>query len=522
MLEVLRLADVDRVVLQRPLCESTESCEVSGLDTFYRWYRGYYVAAITAFRPNATLYWRSHEDEKMMIPLATSNFAENSTLLMLQNEMCMENAVIRLNKDVSLYRSIKRSTTRLFRKAAYAMSGVAMPTKAIGTIADGQIVITIAYREKEMSFVWQNAHKIARGMMVFPKAIVVEGTTALSLASSDGFLIRLIDVANRTQLGFFEDFVRVCSQSHVIIADHSSFLANIILMREETLFVTLSEDLYSSERVGFERLADVFSIYFKNLAVSDDIEVTVRTTVADFLCDVHNFTYLKPFATPDAKNDSSAEVPLPNTSQPFIVYMNFGQPPAFMLFIEELARRGSSVVVISDFYTSRIVSPSSGGSTYLIYEPMSPYIFGTDYFRKVYKHLHKDQSAFKYRYELNCFLRWITLRNFMRVHGLNAVVMADTDSAIFVPSMELFSTRSQCDAVLSVQASDHWTQWVKFRFMNTSIAFECVLNHNFNVQGGQWTYFAVEASCSRGILVLLAVIPYSFCLLYKYLKLFYF
>jgi hypothetical protein len=143
-----------------------------------------------------------------------------------------------------------------------------------------------------------------------------------------------------------------------------------------------------------------------------------------------------------------------------VVYMFFGKPASYSPLLLELALRRSSVVVLSDSFTGQTIFNKSVFNTYLVYEPMKPFYSGIAQMRRVYKHIHKDNSEAKYEYELNCILRWFILRNYMRMKNISRVLMSDTDSAIFASAEQIFATRSTCDATLNVNSADHWTMWI--------------------------------------------------------------
>ena len=486
LLEVLRLSAVDRVILQRPLCESPGSCENDGDagSSWGRWYRGFFQAAMKAFRPNATVYWRSSELDKTLKPVVVSSYAENSSTIVLQPEMCFGDTVIRLVNGDSLYRSMSRVTTARFRQEAYTMSGIEslplpLSLAKIFATSDSRPVVTIVYRDDTGCCLRQNIESFANELAAAPNSVVVNGTenapSSIAAGSNSGVIIRLVNTANKMQLDTFESYVRICVQSHIVIAEHGAFQSNIILMREGSLMIDLSDDSFMFPRIPFERLADVFGVHFRNVPVKDSHKLITRAesnllknTVFEFLIDLYNKTELVQFLSftgsvseTETRADVVTEALWPKVSYP-VIYICFGKPPDFMAVIEELALRKSNVVVVSDYYLSRNVSLSvgTGLNHFLVHEPVAPYLFGTKYFRKIYKHLHKDQSPRKYLYELGCYVRWFVLRDFTRLNSIPAAVMADTYSAIFISARELFETRSSCDAVLSVQAQDHWTQWV--------------------------------------------------------------
>ena len=152
---------------------------------------------------------------------------------------------------------------------------------------------------------------------------------------------------------------------------------------------------------------------------------------------------------------------LPLEVQIPIVYMFFGDLNKYTSLLLELALRKSSVVILSDTFTNQTIFNKTVFNTYLVYEPMKPFYSSASQMRRVYKHLHKDNSEEKYIYELNCVLRWFILGDYyMRMKNISHVLMTDTDSAVFASTEQIFSTRLLCDATINAIAADHWTTWV--------------------------------------------------------------
>ena len=81
----------------------------------------------------------------------------------------------------------------------------------------------------------------------------------------------------------------------------------------------------------------------------------------------------------------------------------------------ELALRNNPVVILSDS-VSQI--KSENGATFV---DMGRYKGSGLKFEPQYKHMSKDISAGKRKYELQCFIRWFVLRDYMVNNGIERV-----------------------------------------------------------------------------------------------------
>lgn len=357
-----------------------------------------------------------------------------------------------------------------------------------------RIMITLALQGFEANSCFLNYKAVILVLKRIFRLDIIEGTSRLppSLLNSTNPILRLVDTSNLTHLGTFEDFVALCSETTILIVDDVSFLKNVMLMRDKALVIHMHGDYSDPSADSFLKLSDTFSVFMKVITIkdmmypkqksfivrTDEVEqiksllilyfkellkVDITTFMISDLTtsEIESILYTPVAGLPVIQRLADlSPLSLPLEVNIPIVYMLFGKLTSYTTLLLELALRRSSVVVLSDSITGQTIFNKSVFSTYLIYEPMKPFYSGVSQMRRVYKHLHKDNSENKYEYELNCILRWFILRDYMRMKNISRVLMSDTDSAIFASAEQIFATRSTCDATLNANGADHWTMWV--------------------------------------------------------------
>ena len=131
-----------------------------------------------------------------------------------------------------------------------------------------RIIITVALRGNHRFLNYKAVLMVLKNIF---RLDVIDGTFPLSqsLLNSNNpiFVLRLVDTSNVTQLGKFEDFVTLCSESTILIVDHHSFLKNVILMRDNTLVINLHGDYNDPSVDSFLKLSETFSVFMKTVTV---------------------------------------------------------------------------------------------------------------------------------------------------------------------------------------------------------------------------------------------------------------
>ena len=143
-------------------------------------------------------------------------------------------------------------------------------------------------------------------------------------------------------------------------------------------------------------------------------------------------------------------------SQYPVVYIIFGEIPLFLHVNIELASRRNPVVVLSDY----VAPHATTGRRKVIYDRISDYSEGSNRFAPLYKHMSRDNGANRKRHELRCIQRWFILNDYMRSKNISKAMFGDSDSSIFVNVESAWSHRSNCAAVINIEAQNKLFHWV--------------------------------------------------------------
>ena len=157
-----------------------------------------------------------------------------------------------------------------------------------------------------------------------------------------------------------------------------------------------------------------------------------------------------------------------------VVYVIYGQLPAYLLLNIELASRHNDVVVISsekvphslrqnpNLATSTVANRLIGtpDDTYTVYyEDLKSYSRLADKFSSMYVHLSKDGTHGRIKHELRCFQRWFILQDFMMQNQISQTFFGDGDSSVFMNIKKAMKYREHCSAVLSIDAQTNNLYW---------------------------------------------------------------
>lgn len=164
------------------------------------------------------------------------------------------------------------------------MSGIVMggpepgPEEAVEEVTaqslrTGCRVITVTHRGQKTWRHVQNVDDIVKSLVSAVHPYVIEGKGEIPASvpqhvATDGspvYVLRIVDTSNVTQLRTFEDHVRLCASSHVIIAEHGAFHSNLIFMRQHALMIDLRGNYNNPATVTFEQIAEMFGVYYKNV-----------------------------------------------------------------------------------------------------------------------------------------------------------------------------------------------------------------------------------------------------------------
>ena len=142
-----------------------------------------------------------------------------------------------------------------------------------------------------------------------------------------------------------------------------------------------------------------------------------------------------------------------------VVYVLFGAVPWYLLANIELASRTNPVILIGDVVPDRTKRIEGVVDVTLL--SAKPFMASAAAFATRYVHMcGADSSPQRYLHELQNFQRWFVLKDFMLKTRTERVFFGDGDSAVFGNMTRAFALRSECDAVVNVEAQPNLFHWV--------------------------------------------------------------
>lgn len=266
IIQALQSLHVDRIVLQRAPCVTSDLCKGKG--TYLTFFQGFYASMIQAFRPGIPLLMRFHNTNRLEAHYLSINgsvvvdkIVESDALMLRHNSLCFERLIRRCysgpnNGDFPPL--ISPRAAQEFKETSFTLVPPLTPrTRHRGDAADAQhpIVINYAYRDTTNTRHAANPSilsKILQDSFLPPT-----------------FLVRSLSTANVSQS--YQDQMRLAGESDILITEHGAFQSNIIYMRNGSLMIDLRGD-YEDMKMHSDGVANVaqnFLVYLKHVTTAN-------------------------------------------------------------------------------------------------------------------------------------------------------------------------------------------------------------------------------------------------------------
>ena len=276
LVEALSKIKVDRVVMQRAVCNGILCSGVGTMDSFYKGKfslvytltfilmyfitcSGYFAAVFeTAGQPKIPVYlrweWKSLHVAPFYFSVNTDDYyydaefgkQQSRPTIKLKKIMCFERLLIRSDLKLGSIAAVSSDTVQRFIQVAYKMIRANPPLSTAFT-RNGPFKILVSYRGPTASRNIRNLDAFVGQLhKTFP---VAAGYQIRTLNNSDPFLdlpTQLIAVA----------------ESHVVITNHGAFEGNMIYMKNSSLLLEIYGNYFTAEVHTFHRLALMYGLYY--------------------------------------------------------------------------------------------------------------------------------------------------------------------------------------------------------------------------------------------------------------------
>jgi hypothetical protein len=295
-LQVLHVASIDRIVLQRAPCFRKDFCE--GVTYWNSFFKGIYSAAVLSTNRDVPVYLRMYPSESAWKPH------------MLTREDILG--------DPSKYPDIAAKPTVCFERLIRKSYNTGCAAKCNGMMAT---CFSAAVTKEVASKFKQSAYKLVSpeiivpiSMKDYPKflriiTIAHRSGIARGMANPEGLynavknhfagrsdvLVRLFNTRNSSVT--YQEQIKLMATSDVVICSHGAFVGNVIYMRDDSLLVELSgnyDNIFNA--LPFEKLASLFSVKrvtatisglvnqdTVNYAITEEETNTILRLVAEYL-----------------------------------------------------------------------------------------------------------------------------------------------------------------------------------------------------------------------------------------------
>lgn len=258
LLEALRATKVDRIILKRAPCSTSDLC--LGLGTWRSFYQQFYSTAIDAFQPGVPLYFRLHSNQENLRPMyLTLNSSLDSNEYVPQNihgnvslrqDICFEKLVMR-KCNLCFYSGVSPEAVLRFKSVAYT---AVRNQQLAHTFTEGSpISILLAYR----------AGLTGRTMGNVPFLI----KHLEKLVESPKFSLQT-KCTSSEKLGAVEQ-IQMVAEAQIVISEHGAFQSNMVYMRNSSLFIELRGNYSSGEYQNYEEVARLFGVFYAVVVVAD-------------------------------------------------------------------------------------------------------------------------------------------------------------------------------------------------------------------------------------------------------------
>ena len=257
LLQALRVAKIDRIVLQRSVCKSHLCSGIGTVDSFYKAYFASIFEA--AGQPGIPVYLRWTHTEKSVKPLifstTTSDLYNHSAVknqlssdlqsIQLERLMCFD-TVMRSGRrhQYGALPSVGVTAVQDFKKVAYSMASCP-PTFLSGP----PFHILLSHRGPSTSRHISNLDQFVGLLrLAFPAPAFNLSVLNNSIPNLDW----------RTQL-------RAVANAHVVITNHGAFQGNLIYMRNSSLLIEMFGTYGNNEVHTFHRLSLMFGVFYSRV-----------------------------------------------------------------------------------------------------------------------------------------------------------------------------------------------------------------------------------------------------------------
>jgi hypothetical protein len=302
LLQVLQSIQVDRIVLQRAPCTTSDLCQ--GIGTWNSFYKGYYLMALRAAHwiqsGDLVVYLRFQEEValspyglssdgwdlvkrptaattggkiKSTITLrvgvgsppnrtVSSNNNPPPPILLNQDSLCFDQLVRRGQESNSFYNSLAQDVVDRFRQAAYEYLHHAYPDRALPSDRTANstepLIITYAYRGATATRHTSNTSQVETALR--------RAFTELSTLHTT---VRVVDTSSNSWP--FVDQMLLAASTDIFVTDHGAFESNMIYMRPGGCVVELRGN-YSTAAVesgNFCHLGAMFGVRHRSVLLSN-------------------------------------------------------------------------------------------------------------------------------------------------------------------------------------------------------------------------------------------------------------
>eukprot|EP01038_Epipyxis_sp_PR26KG_P004564 gene4564-6436_t len=266
LIQILQSTQINRIIIQRAPCMRDDLC-----NTWNSWFQGYFTAMIEAFQPGIPIYLRMY-NTSYLSPVYLSkdsniigtnnkrgnrNNQLNPPRIDISNDKVCFERLIRRYCSSCFYESISSSAIRKFKKLSYQLVP-RKPKLRLYFIAGEPLIITFAYRSGTASRRIGNIE-------------LLQNYLYSTFENNNSFIIRSFDTTlmYNTKGFSYKQQIRLVAESHIVIAEHGAFQANMIYMRNGSLLIDLRGNYNWMEFTNFENLARMFGVFLKPVVIHE-------------------------------------------------------------------------------------------------------------------------------------------------------------------------------------------------------------------------------------------------------------
>ena len=286
IMEVLRHANVSRIVLQRSPCLTPLLCH--GIGTWKAWYSGFYASMIDAFRPGIPIYIRWGRTAELSAHYMSVNQSsgdvyeevrENDTISLKTNQ-CFETVWRRTECPMCVQSAVSLSTARLFQQSAMKLivnRGDIFQNafmNRFGLESTTAIRVLHAYRGASSSRHINNIDKLQLYLSNAFKSSSSTATTTDNATATNTTTPSIIFLSLPTPESNYQEQIQMVHSADVLITEHGAFQSNMVFMRCGAAVVDLRGSYWGREKgsdkpiIYAEAVARAFGLKFSHVVMS--------------------------------------------------------------------------------------------------------------------------------------------------------------------------------------------------------------------------------------------------------------